>query len=414
MGNSVWDFESVYQVYQCLENDGVRKTQGPHPIVRTSEEKVGNIQQAFLDAAVDNGFRRVLDLNETGAEGVGPSPVCRQGDSRVSSANTFIDPVRHRPNLTLLPDSLVDRVTFINLRATGVLLSNQQHILASHEVVLCAGAILSPAILQRSGVGPSQLLHKLGIPRVADLPVGSSAYDHPCIPIVAKPREGSYEADDYSLQFQARWSSSLRPGAIDLQLVCFSYLFAEAPDPQVQQQQRSLAGVSSGHVAGIGCNLNKPTSFGNISIGSCSPMDLPTIIPNYLQSTVDRRRAREVVRIAYRVMMSPHMQQVLEPPLTLKPSTVDSDSQLDEYIWSQVTSAYHFCCTCRMASREKGGVVDQSGRVYGVQGLRICDASILPTVPAANTMWSTMMVAERIGTSMRLGKDVTRLGTTKL
>lgn len=151
----------------------------------------------------------------------------------------------------------MDRITFLGNRATGILLANKRHILTTHEVILSAGAILSPAILQRSGIGPSQLLHRHGILSLVDLPVGLSAYGHPCIPIVARPRPGSYDKVDYSLQCQARWSSSLRPGTVDHQLVCFSYLFAEAPDPQVQQ--RSLAGVSSGHVAGIGCNLNKPT-----------------------------------------------------------------------------------------------------------------------------------------------------------
>ena len=154
-----------------------------------------------------------------------------RGDERVSAANTFIDPIRHRPNLKILSESLLDRITFSNNRAAGVLLADKRHILATHEVVLSAGAILSPAILQRSGIGPSQLLHRHGITSVLDLPVGLSACDHPCVPIVAKPRPGSYHKDDYSLQCQARWSSSLRPGAIDHQLVCFSNLFAEVPDP---------------------------------------------------------------------------------------------------------------------------------------------------------------------------------------
>jgi choline dehydrogenase len=237
-----------------------------------------------------------------------------------------------------------------------------------------------------------------------NLPVGLSAYDHPCIPIVAKPRPGSYDKDEYSLQCQARWSSSLRPGTIDHQLVCFSYLFAKVQDPRVQQ--RSLAGGANGHVAGIGCNLNKPTSSGTVSITSCNPNDLPTVVPNYLRTSLDRQSARELVRTGYRVITSPSMQSVLERPIDLTDSIVNSDALLDEYIQSHVTSAYHFCGTCRMANREAGGVVDQNARVYGVRGLRVCDASIFPTVPPSNTMWATMMVAERIGASIRDGRDL--------
>ena len=108
------------------------------------------------------------------------------------------------------------------------------------------------------------------------------------------------------------------PGAIDHQLVYFSYLFGEAPDPQVQH--RNLASVSSGHVAGIGCNLNKPTSSDTITITSCNPNDLPVVVPNYLHASLDRRSARELVHTGYGVISSPAMQSVLESPIDLTDS----------------------------------------------------------------------------------------------
>ena len=129
--------------------------------------------------------------------------------------------------------------------------------------------------------------------------------------------------------------------------------------------------MASGHVAGIGCNLNKPTSSGMISITSCNPNDLPTVEPNYLHTSVDRQLARELVRTGYRAITSPSMQSVLDPPIGLTDSIVNSDALLDESIQSHVTSTYQFCGTCRMASREAGGVVDQSARVYGVSRLRV-------------------------------------------
>ena len=250
MGNDAWDFGSVYHVHESLESDPVRGTRGPHPIILASEHEIDKIRKAFLNGVYQCGFPLVLDLNVPDAEGAGPSSVCRRGDDCVNVASTFIDPVRHLPNSSILSESLVDRITFSDNRATGILLANKRQILTTHEVILNTGAILSPAILQPSEIGPFQLLHRHGILAMVDLPVGLSAYDHPCIPIVIGPRPGSYDKVDYSFQCQARWSSSLRPGTVDRQLVCFSYLFVEPPNPQVQQ--RSLACVSSGHVAAIG------------------------------------------------------------------------------------------------------------------------------------------------------------------
>lgn len=402
LGNEAWDYKSVCKVYESLEDDEVRGSHGPHPITRTTSDEVGKIQSAFVEGALSCGFHRVLDLNAPGAEGVGPSPVCRRGNRRVSASVTFVDPIRKQQNFHLLTNTIVDSVVFDGSMANGVQLANGRVIGASKEVVLCAGAIFSPAILQRSGIGPSNLLRTLNLPIISDLPVGQNLSDHVCIPIVARPRPGAYTEGDYSLQTQARWSSSSNPHSTNFQIVCFSFLYAQASDPLVAQ--RSLAGTVVGHVAGIGCNLNKPTSFGTVTIASNDVHEAPKVHPNYLQSDEDRTAAREIVRKAYDVLMSAPMQQLLHEPIGLGRSILDTDHLLDEWIQKQFSTTYHFCGTCRMACRSHGGVVDQSGRVYGVQGLRVCDASVIPTVPAANTMWPTMMFAERIGSSIRDGK----------
>ena len=417
LGNDAWDFESLTAVYEGLECDPLRGTHGPHPIARASLGEAGKIQAAFVDGATSRGLRRIPDLQVTGAEGVGPSPVCRRGSSRVSAADTFIDPIRHFPNFTILADSLVDRVLFQGDKAVTVLLANGRKIHATHEIILCAGAIFSPAVLQRSGIGPAELLGQHGIARLVDLPVGLSLSDHPCIPLVARPRRGAYKDTDYSLQMQARWSSSLHPGAVDLQMVCFSYLFAQPADPSMpreRQPQRNLGGTQTGHVVGIGCNINKPTSSGTVEIRSRDPNQMPTVRPNYLSTPHDRALAREVVRTAYAVLTSPAMQTVLTAPLGITPRAVADDVMLDGYIQAQYSTTYHFCGSCRMASREKGGVVDPSGRVYGVNGLRVADASILPTVPAVNTMASSMLVGERVGRSVRDGRNVQKTARSRI
>ncbi|KAJ5750507.1 hypothetical protein N7533_007535 [Penicillium manginii] len=386
LGNDGWDFESSVSVYERLEGDPLRGTRGPHPIARASMDEAGKIQAAFVDGAISCGFQLTPDVKATGAEGVGPAPVCRRGSTRVSAADTFIGPARRFPNLTILTDSLVDRVLFKDQdhKAETVVLANGRKIHATHEIILCAGAVFSPAILQRSGIGPRELLQRHEIKPVVELPVGMNLSDHPCIPLVARPRPGAYTDTDYSLQMQARWSSSLNPGAVDLQ----------------------MGGTETGHVAGIGCNINKPTSLGMVEIRSKDPNQMPRVRPNYLSTPRDRALAREVVRTAYAVLTSPAMQAVLTAPLGITSQTVADDVMLDDYIQAQYSTTYHFCGSCRMADREKGGVVDQSGRVYGVKGLRVADASVLPTVPAANTMASCMLVGEMVGKSVCDGRSV--------
>lgn len=407
LGNDAWGWESVEQVYAALEEDDVKGTKGPHPLVRTRLEDAGAIQKAFVQGSLQSGLSWVDDLNGAGAEGVGASPVCRRDDRRISTAVTFLYPARKRRNFHLMTGALVDRVLFTARRATGVLLADSRRIWASAEVIVSAGAIFSAALLQRSGIGPPSLLSPLGVPVIQDLPVGEALADHCCIPVTARPKRGAYVEGDFSLQMQARFSSALSPGAMDLQLVCFSYMYS-APDAH-PQAQRSLGGTEAGHVAGIGCNVNKPTSSGVVRISSRNPVDQPYVAPNYLATASDRACAREAVRLANRVIRSKAMQNVLCPPFGLTPDTIASDELLDKWIQSQYASTYHFTSTCRMAGRERGGVVDQSGRVYGVQGLRVADASVIPTVPAANTMWSTCLFAERIGRGVRDCKPVERI-----
>jgi choline dehydrogenase len=398
LGNTTWDYPSVCRIYDKLEEDELRGTNGPHPIMRALRDECGKIQRAFVEGALASGFTETLDLNASRAEGVGASPVCRRGHQRISAANTFIDPIRDRKNLTVITNVEVSHVEFSKTLATGVVLVGGQRIMASDEVVICAGAIFSPAILQRSGVGPTEVLKSLGIHVLSDLPVGKNLSDHVCLPIVAKPRVGAYLDEDYSLQMQARWSSTILPGWTDLQLVCFSYL--NAPEPTAGTQGRSLSGSAVGHVAGIGCNLNKPSSIGPVTIKSTDPRERPRVAPNYLHTKQDRQAAREIVRKAFNIITSEPMQKVLSDPLTLDSTILESDESLDCWVQQQYSTTYHFTGTCRMADREKQGVVDQDGRVYGVQGLRVCDASIIPTSPAANTMWTTMMFAQRIGEGM--------------
>ena len=407
LGNDAWDFQSVEAVYQSLERADLKHGRPAHPLAKATPEDAGRIQRAFLDGGMENGLRWTGDLNFTGVEGCGASPVCRNDDRRVSLAETFIDPFRSRSNLSIISDTAVDQVLFSGKKAVGILTTDARAIYSSHEVIICAGALFSPAILQRSGIGPRHLLTRLNIPVIADIPVGEQLYDHPTIPVVARPKPDAYSEGDYSLQMQARWSSLLQPRLVDLQMVCFSYLFTEASDSN--EQHRSLGGTTNGHVAGIGCNVNKPTSAGRVHIQSKDAHIQPIIDPGYLQTKLDRACARENVRLAYKIMNSAPMRTALGPPLGLTDGVIADDQLLDEWIQANFSSTYHFCGSCRMSKQDLGGVVSSSGHVFCTEGLRVCDASIIPTIPACNTMWPTVMFADRIGCSIRDGTAIQRL-----
>lgn len=403
-GNPDWTWEQVLQAYRDLEDDpagdpDVHGTGGPFPLVRAEQAEYGPLQAAFVDSCRAIGIKDCADFNAPDAEGVGPVPMNRVGSTRMSTALTHLEPARERDNLTVLGDVLVQTVEFDGLVATGIRLADGTVITAG-EVILSAGAIQTPALLQRSGVGPADLISEHDVPLVVDLPVGHHLADHFAVPLMAVPIPGAWKREDFSLQTAARISTSVHPGALDGQLTMFSYLNVG----NTGEGQRGLGGESAEgvtHVAGIGCVLNKPVATGTVAITSLNPAALPAVRPNYLGESVDRDAIREIVRLGWRVLSTAPLSELIETPMGLDQDTIDDDVALDSAIEHMTASGYHFTGTCKMAPRERGGVVDQRGMVHGVKGLRIVDASVIPVNPAGNSMLPTVMTAERLASFAR-------------
>jgi choline dehydrogenase len=399
LGNPNWGWDEALAAYRRLEDDSAPDSEihgrgGPWAVSRHHEAEYGPLQAAFVESCRSVGIPDAWDLNTPGAVGVGPIPMSRFGTRRISTAAAYLNPVRHRDNLTVRGDTLVARVTFDGLAVSGVELEDGT-IIAAGEVVVSSGAILSPALLQRSGVGPSTLLDELGIPVIVDLPVGENLFDHVSVPLLASPREGVWSPDQFSMQTAARLSTSLQPGTFDAQLTMFSYLNARTTGDGT----RGLAGEGATgleNVAGIGTMLHKPRATGTVRIVSSDPSVLPAVDPNYLGHPMDVAVMREIVRKGWEVLTSEPLASLLGEPLSMDEETINDDEALDAAIENMVAAVYHFNGTCKMASREYDGVVDESGRVYGVSGLRVADASVIPTSPGSNTMLPTIMVAERI------------------
>jgi choline dehydrogenase len=413
LGNPDWGWKHALEAYKKLEDDSAPDTDfhgrgGPWSVSRHHSEELGPLQAAFVASAVSNGYERVWDLNAPGTEGVGPIPMSRFGTRRISTAIAYLAPARNRANLTVRGDALVSRVLFTDSDVYGVELADGQVIEAS-EVVLAGGAILTPAILQRSGVGPSALLEGLGIDVVADLPVGENLFDHVSVPLLARPVEGVWDPDQFSMQTAVRTSTSIQPGTFDAQLTMFSYLNARTTGDGA----RGLAGEGAAdveNVSGIGTMLHKPRATGWVKVVSTDPADLPHVDPNYLGHPTDVAVMREIVRMGWKLLRSEPLAGLLGDPLRLDDATVADDEALDQAIQGMVAAVYHFNGTAKMASRDLGGVVDQSGRVYGVKGLRVADASVIPTSPGSNTMLPTIMVAESISERIRVEAAPSRGG----
>lgn len=406
-GNPDWSWEKCLPTFVAMENDPepgeFHGHKGPIPLARATDDELAPIQAAFIDSAVAIGTPYVRDLNAPDVHGVGPVPMTRIGERRVSTAESYLEAARDRENLTVRGEALVERVLFDGTRAVGVKLVDGTEIRAD-EVIVSAGAILSPALLQRSGVGPDALLSSLGIPTVVDLPVGDNLGDHFNVPLMAQPKPGVWEPGQYGLQTALRFSTEAQPGSLDGQLTTFTYLNTKT----TSDGTRGLAGEGGEdveYVGGIGCVLNKPRSLGTVRITTTDAATLPDVRPNYLDREVDRDAIREIVRLGWKVFTTPPMSDLFFAPIGMDAETIADDAALDAAIASKTASGYHFTGTCLMAPRDNDGVVDERGLVHGISGLRVVDASIIPTTPAANSQLTTMMVAERIAGMIRAGEQ---------
>lgn len=404
LGSPNWDWEHVLPAFRAVEDDAapgsdIHGRGGAFPLARAHRQEYARLQAAFVETCRRLGVEECWDLNAPDAHGVGPVPMNRMATTRLSTAMTHLAPARHRENLTVSGDILVDRIVFEGAFAVGVRLADRT-LVEAETVVLCAGAILTPAILQRSGVGPPELLGPLGVPVVADLPVGKNLFDHFSVPLLSAPKPGAWSPDDFSLQAALRTSTSLQPGSLDAQLTMFSYLNVKTTGINA----RGLAGGSAeglDHVVGLGAVLNKPRSSGTVRITSTDASVLPQVKPNYLDKQIDRDAIREIVRLGWTVMTSQPLASLLGTPFNFDKATVADDKALDAVIEQVTASGYHFTGTCAMGSRDRGGVVDEAGLVHGVRGLRVADASVIPVVTAANTMLPTVMTAERLAAAAR-------------
>ncbi|KSP83410.1 choline dehydrogenase [Pseudomonas aeruginosa] len=388
--------------------------------VSVTTPKAGNnpLFHAMVEAGVQAGYPRTEDLNGYQQEGFGPMDrtVTPEG-RRAATGRGYLDQARGRPNLTIVTHALSDRILFSGKRAIGVsyLVGNGDNPVTAHarrEVLVCSGAIASPQLLQRSGVGPAALLRDLDIPVVHDLPgVGANLQDHLelYLQYACKQPVSIYPATKWWNQpaIGAQWlflgkglgaSNQFEAGGFIRTREAFGWPNIQFHFLPVAINYNGSKGVQEhGFQAHMG-SMRSP-SRGRIHLKSRDPRQHPSILFNYMSHEQDWQEFRDGIRLTREIMnqpaLDPYRGRELSPGVN-----VQSDAELDEFIRNHAETAFHPSCSCKMGSDDMA-VVDGQGRVHGMEGLRVVDASIMPLIITGNLNATTIMMAEKIADRIR-------------
>jgi len=404
LGCTGWSWAEVLPTFRQLEDDldfaeaPYHARGGPIPVYRAPIDQWGPLDRAFRTAALDLGYSWAEDHNAPDSTGVSPYAMNRRAGKRVSTNDGYLESARSRANLTILGDSLVDRVVFDGRRATGVRVrtANGGAEYQGREVCLCAGAFHSPAILMRSGIGPATELRSLGIEVVQDISgVGQNLGDHPriLVGLTLKLAAQATSPHDRVCNVCLRYTSGL-PGTGRNDMMVFA------------NTHRAGFGGCGLDQAGLIAAVMQCFSTGSLRLVSADPAVEPQVDACMLSDERDLIRLRDGVRRLFTFMehatVAELVQAVSVGTTGLSPASFAEDKRLDECLLTECREFWHACGTCRMgAPEDPRSVVDPECRVIGTEGLRVVDASIMPEVPRANTNLSTIMIAEHVAARLR-------------
>jgi len=413
LGNPGWGWKDVLPYFIKSETNerGANPWHGDRGPLNVSDIRPKHaLVEAFIGASRDLGIPRNDDFNGATQEGAGYYQLTTHKGRRASTARTYLRAARHRPNLEVRTDAHATRIVFEGTRAVGVMYRSsgaEIEVRAGREVLLAAGAIQSPQLLQLSGVGPSGLLREHGIPVVVESPgVGENLQDHLQVRLIYKCSQKITTNDDLNslwrrgrigLQYVLGRSGPL---AIGIQL---GGLFARAlPGAATPDVQFHFGTISADIVAGkphgfSGFTLSmcqlRPTSRGHVRVTSTDAMQPPAIQPHYLSTEHDREVMVAGTKLSERLMETPSMKPLIAGPYKpAKPLATDAD--VLDYVRHDATTIFHPVGTCTMGC-DANAVVDERLRVYGTVGLRVVDASIIPLLVSGNTNAGAIMIGEK-------------------
>lgn len=417
-----WSYHDCLPYFRKAESRdiGANDYHGGDGPVSVTTPKNGNnpLFHAMIEAGVQAGYPRTDDLNGYQQEGFGPMDrtVTSQG-RRASTARGYLDQARARANLTIVTHATTDRILFDGKRAIGVAYlqgddTTSLTVHARREVLLCAGAIASPQILQRSGVGPAALLREFDIAVVQDLPgVGENLQDHLelYLQYACKEPVSIFPATKWWNQpaIGANWlfrgkglgaSNQFEAGGFIRSREDFAWPNIQYHFLPVAINYNGSKGVQEhGFQAHMG-SMRSP-SRGRIRLKSRDPREHPSILFNYMSHEQDWQEFRDGIRITREIMAQPALDKYRGREIS-PGAHVQSDAELDDFIRNHAETAYHPSCTCKMGEDDMA-VVDGKGRVHGLHGLRVVDASIMPEIITGNLNATTIMMAEKIADRIR-------------
>lgn len=382
-----WRYQDLLPAFKKLEtrhglhDRAIHGDSGPFPVVQLTLDDITPMQRAFVAATRANGYDAIDDFDGPSANGVGPYPMNIVNGVRINTGMAYLDEkTRARDNLTLRADTLVDRVIFDGQHAIGVRLASGEEILAA-EVILSAGTYGSAAVLMRSGIAPAQQSKRLGIPVVANLPVGENLVDHPFYynAYAARPDIIGSQSPVIGAKLWTH-SSQAEPGELDLHITA-THLFPHDQSP---------TGV--GFVLAVA--LTRPQSTGRVWLESRDPAAAPHIDLNFLAQENDRVRLLEGVKLARKIGQTAPLSTLIHSELA---PAAGSDEAILASMAATLDTYHHPTSSAPMGNAgDPKAVVDLQGRVHGVHGLRVVDASIFPDVPSVATNVTTIATAEHI------------------
>jgi len=413
MGCAGWSAQDVLPYFKRAEHqvrgpDDWHGTEGP--LVVSDVPDKHQICEAFIRACNDLGFPTNADFNGATQDGVGYHQTTTRNGRRCSTAVGYLKPATRRRNLRVVTGALAERIIFENRRAVGVAFRQDGFSAtarARREVILCGGAINSPQLLLLSGVGPQQHLTDLGVPVVHHLPgVGQAMQDHYSAPIKLKCRY-PITVNDIMLSPTKMLRTGLdyylrRRGAmaaISAQVALFARTRAELATPDIKMSisifsaDRPQDGLHKFSGFTLIVYQLRPESRGEIRLKSPRPEDAPAIFPNYLATETDRRTIIDGLLLGRRLLATPHMQHYVAEEFLPGPQA-QTDAQILEHARNRGGTVFHPTSTCKMGI-DSMAVVDPELRVQGIGGLRVVDASVMPTVVSGNTNAAAIMIGEK-------------------
>jgi choline dehydrogenase len=422
-GNRGWSYESVLPYFKKAERfepggDDARGTEGPLNVTHMVER--AELLDVFIDAAVAEGFPRNKDYNNGRQEGFGYFQVTQKNGERWSTARGFLDPIRNRPNLRIETGAYITRIILEGKRATGVAYTQggvAKEALCDREVIVAAGAVKSPHILELSGIGQPELLSALGLPVLHALPgVGENYRDHYAprmnwrvkLPVTLNERSRGFALAKEVLKYytQRRGILTFTAG------IAFGFVKTqpgmEEPDVQFHFAHASYGNAQTRELEREpGMTLTvyqcRPESKGSIHARSSDPNAAPAIRPNYLAEPMDRRVLVDGMKIGRRIINNAVLDKYRAFEMNPGDSVQTDDEWLD-FARGNGQTTYHVIGTCKMG-QDPHAVVDDQLRVYGIAGLRVVDASIMPTVPSGNTNAAVIMIAEKGADMIKAAAD---------